>query len=141
MLTRVAWSQLVPKFHYLADPIAVHRTTARLDASLFREQDRVRRALAGVAPLPVPTYVLHGADDPIVPEEASRSLEGRANVTRRVYQGLHHETHNEPSGATVIADTIAWILRAVSESHRRAGIHGPGVPEVRDGGVRARVER
>jgi alpha-beta hydrolase superfamily lysophospholipase len=36
-------------------------------------------------------------------------------VTRRVYQGLHHETHNEPSGATVIADTIAWIVRQLGE--------------------------
>jgi acylglycerol lipase len=96
---------------YLADPLAVHRTTTRLGLSLFREQDRVRRALAGGAALPVRTYVLHGADDPIVPEAASRPLEGRANVTRRVYQGLRHETHNEPSGARVIDDTIAWILR------------------------------
>ena len=96
---------------YLADPLAVHRTTTRLGLSLFREQDRVRRALAGGAPLPVTTYALHGADDPIVPESASRSLEGRENVTRRVYQGLHHETHNEPSGARVIDDTIAWIVR------------------------------
>ena len=96
---------------YLADPLAVHRTTTRLGVSLFREQDRVKAALAGGAPLPVTTYVLHGAGDPIVPEAASRSLEGRANVTRRVYQGLHHETHNEPSGAAVIDDTIAWILR------------------------------
>ena len=94
---------------YLADPLAVHRTTTRLGVSLFREQDRVQRALAGGGPLPVATYVLHGADDPIVPESASRSLEGRANVTRRVYPGLHHETHNEPSGARVIDDTIAWI--------------------------------
>jgi hypothetical protein len=30
-------------------------------------------------------------------------------VTRRVYERLHHETHNEPSGAAVIGDTIAWI--------------------------------
>jgi acylglycerol lipase len=96
---------------YLADPLAVHRTTTRLGSSLFREQDRVQGALAGAAALPVTTYVLHGADDPIVPEGASRSLEGRANVTRRVYPGLHHETHNEPSGAAVIADTIAWVLR------------------------------
>jgi acylglycerol lipase len=94
---------------YLADPLAVHRTTTRLGVSLFREQDRVKAALADGAPLPVTTYVLHGADDPIVPEAASRSLEGRANVTRRVYPGLHHETHNEPSGAAVIDDTIAWI--------------------------------
>src|SRR5712691_1563161 len=100
---------------YLADPLAVHRTTTRLGVSLFREQDRVRAALASGAPLAVTTYVLHGADDPIVPEGASRSLEGRANVTRRVYQGLHHETHNEPSGATVIDDTIAWIVRQVGK--------------------------
>jgi len=96
---------------YLADPLAVHRTTARLGVALFREQDRVKGALARGSALPVTTYVLHGADDPIVPEGASRSLEGRANVTRRVYQGLHHETHNEPSGAAVIDDTIAWIRR------------------------------
>jgi alpha-beta hydrolase superfamily lysophospholipase len=94
---------------YLADPVAVHRTTARLGVELFREQDRVKSALARGGPLPVTTYVLHGSDDPIVPEWASRSLEGRANVTRRVYPGLHHETHNEPTGAAVIDDTIAWI--------------------------------
>jgi len=99
---------------YLADPLAVHRTTARLGVALFREQDRVKSVLARGGPLPVTTYVLHGADDPIVPEWASRTLEGRANVTRRVYQGLHHETHNEPSGEAVIDDTIAWIVRQAS---------------------------
>jgi acylglycerol lipase len=96
---------------YLADPIAVHRTTARLGVALFREQDRVKKALAGGGPLPVTTYVLHGADDPIVPEWATRSLEGRPNVTRRVYPGLHHETHNEPTGTKVVDDTVTWIAR------------------------------
>jgi alpha-beta hydrolase superfamily lysophospholipase len=99
---------------YRADPLAVHRTTTRLGVSLFREQDRVKRALADGTPLPVTTYVLHGSDDPIVPEWASRSLDGRANVTRRVYRGLHHETHNEPSGPAVIDDTIAWIMSQVT---------------------------
>ena len=99
---------------YRADPIAVHRTTARLGVSLFREQDRVNSALKGGAALPVTTYVLHGADDPIVPEPGSRTLDGRANVTRRVYPGLHHETHNEPSGAVVIDDTIAWIVSHIT---------------------------
>src|SRR5207244_11250861 len=94
----------------LADPLAVHRTTARLGSALLREQDRVQRELERGGPLPVPTYVLHGADDPVIPEWATRSLEGRANVTRRVYPGLHHETHNEPSGGAVIDDTIAWIV-------------------------------
>ncbi len=94
---------------YLADPLAVHRTTARLGSALLREQDRVQRELERGGPLPVQTYVLHGADDPVIPEWATRSLEGRANVTRRVYPGLRHETHNEPSGGAVIDDTIAWI--------------------------------
>ena len=100
---------------YLADPIAVHRTTARLGQSLFNEQDRVKNRLASGGPLPVRTYVLHGSDDPIVPEWGSRALEGRANVTRRVYAGLHHETHNEPSGAAVIDDTTRWIVSEVEK--------------------------
>lgn len=96
---------------YRADPIAVHRTTARLGSELLREQARVKTVLARGGPLPVTTYALHGMDDPIVPEWASRSLDGRANVTRRVYPGLRHETHNEPSGSAVIGDTIGWIVR------------------------------
>ena len=100
---------------YLADPLAVHRTTTRLGVSLFNEQDRVKKRLASGGPLPVRTYVLHGSDDPIVPEWGSRALEGRANVTRRVYPGLHHETHNEPSGAAVIDDTTRWIVSEVEK--------------------------
>ena len=100
---------------YLADPIAVHRTTARLGVSIFNEQARVKKRLASGGPLPVRTYVLHGSDDPIVPEWASRALDGRANVTRRVYPGLHHETHNEPTGGSVVDDTARWI---VSETGR-----------------------
>jgi len=95
---------------YLADPLLVGRSTTRLGAEAFREQHRVQAVVARGGPLPVPTYVLHGADDPIVPEWATRSLDGRANVTRRVYPGLHHETHNEPSGASVIDDTARWIV-------------------------------
>ena len=100
---------------YLIDPVRVPRSTTRLGSAFFREQARVQAVIARGAPLPVPTYVLHGTDDPIVPEWASRSLEGRANVTRRIYPGLHHETHNEPSGAAVIDDTIRWIADRVEQ--------------------------
>ena len=86
------------------------------DPPLFDEQDRVKKILAVGGPLPVRTYVLHGSDDPIVPEWASKSLEDRANVTRRVYPGLHHETHNEPSGPAVIDDTTRWIVSALEGS-------------------------
>src|SRR6267143_4201537 len=48
---------------YRSDPLAVHRTTTRLGASLFREQARVKAALKSGAAMPVTTYVLHGGDD------------------------------------------------------------------------------
>lgn len=99
---------------YRSDPLNTHRTTARLGMELFHEQARVQSRLAQVGGPPIPTYVLHGTDDPIVPVSASALLEGKENVTRRVYPGLRHETHNEPEGPAVIGDTIAWIDRSLS---------------------------
>ena len=99
---------------YRADPLNTHTTTARLGLEFLREQRRVGRRLAGLDRLPVPTYVLHGSDDPIVPLAFSGPLDGLKNTTRRVYAGLRHEMHNEPEGPAVIADTIAWITSSLA---------------------------
>jgi acylglycerol lipase len=97
-----------------ADPLSQTSSTARLGAAGFAEQARVRALLSSGAQLPVPTYVIHGGEDSIVPVGASEPLvDGRPDVTRRVYPGLRHETHNEPEGASVVDDTIAWIRAAV----------------------------
>jgi acylglycerol lipase len=98
---------------YRSDPLNIHRTTARLGMQLFHEQARVKAALARIGALPTPTYVLHGSDDPIVPLSSSASLERRENVTRRVYPGLRHETHNEPEASAVIDDTTGWIEKSL----------------------------
>jgi alpha-beta hydrolase superfamily lysophospholipase len=94
---------------YRIDPLNHHRTTTRLGLELFREQARVQKRLVRLGKLPVPTYVLHGSGDRVVPVEASAGLDGKGNATRRVYEGLHHEMHNEPEAAAIIDDTIAWI--------------------------------
>lgn len=98
---------------YRSDPLNYHSTTARLGMELFHEQARVASRLAQIAALPLPTYVLHGSDDEVVPASFSASLEGRDNVARHIYAGLRHEMHNEPEAAAVIADTIAWIQMQV----------------------------
>lgn len=98
---------------YRSDPLNVHRTTARLGMELFHEQARVQAALGRMGALPMRTYVLHGSDDPIVPLQSSASLERRENVTRRVYPGLRHETHNEPEAPAVIDDTTGWIEKSL----------------------------
>jgi len=101
---------------YRADPLNVHRTTTRLGMELFHEQARVQAALAGIGALPMPTYVLHGSDDRVVPLSASTSLERRENVTRRVYPRLRHEMHNEPEAAAVIEDTVSWMESSLPAS-------------------------
>ncbi len=101
---------------YRSDPLNVHRTTTRLGLELFREQERVGARLEQMRALPMPTYVLHGTDDPIVPVSSTASLEGMENVTRHVYPGLRHEMHNEPQAAAVIGDTTAWLERSLQSA-------------------------
>jgi acylglycerol lipase len=89
-----------------ADPLAAKASTARFGAEALAEQARVRRDHAG---LTVPTLVLHGLDDGLVPAQASEILASLPNVTRRTYPGLRHELHNEPEGPEIIGEMIGWI--------------------------------
>ena len=57
----------------------------------------------------MPTLVLHGHDDGLVPAAASEVLATLPNVERRTYPGLRHELHNEPEGPAIIDDIIAWL--------------------------------
>ena len=94
------------------DPLMVYATTSRMGALGFAEQPRVR---AAATRLTVPTLVIHGLDDPIVPARASEPLASLPGVTRRAYAGIRHEPHNEPEGPQIIADVIAWIDSQLEE--------------------------
>jgi alpha-beta hydrolase superfamily lysophospholipase len=91
---------------YLADPLNHHLTTTRLGLEFLREQARVRAALSG---LRVPTLVIHGEADQLVPTRASAPLGEVPSVTRRTYPALRHEMHNEPEGPAVVDEVIAWL--------------------------------
>lgn len=91
---------------YLADPLNHHFTTTRLGAEFLREQARCRSARGQ---LRVPTLVIHGEADRLVPTNASAPLGDVPSVTRRTYPTLRHEMHNEPEWATVIDDVIGWL--------------------------------
>jgi alpha-beta hydrolase superfamily lysophospholipase len=89
-----------------ADPLATTSSTTRFGAEALTEQARVRRDYAG---LTLPTLVLHGLDDGLVPAQASEVLGTLPNVERRTYPGLRHELHNEPEGPAIVDEIIAWI--------------------------------
>jgi len=91
---------------YFADPLVVTKSTARFGAQLFDQIDEVNRRLPE---LDVPTLVVHGGDDRIVPAWSSETLGELTLCDRKVYDGLRHETMNEPEGPKVVADIISWI--------------------------------
>ncbi len=93
-----------------ADPLCLTETTVRLGAESFQAQ---RRATAAVSRISMPTFVVHGDADPLVPPGASEPLAAVPGVERHVYPGLRHETMNEPEGPQVIADIVAWLRREV----------------------------
>ncbi len=96
-----------------ADPLCVSTSTVRFASEAFREQDRLQALLPGLGSMPIPTYVLHGGADPIVPSAASAVFEGKGNVTRRVWPGLRHECHHEPSHEQVLGEVVAWLRSQV----------------------------
>ncbi len=91
---------------YVADPLNVHATTTRLGAILL---DAQAPAVADLDRIKVPTLVIHGGADHLVPTVSSEVFATRPNVERRVLPGLAHETFNEPDGPAVVGDVAAWI--------------------------------
>ncbi len=89
-----------------ADPANATVTTARFGAEALAEQTRVRRDCLRIT---VPTLVLHGLDDGLVPAQASEILATVPSVERRTYPGLRHELHNEPEGPLIVDEIIAWL--------------------------------
>lgn len=91
---------------YRSDPLNVHASTARFGAEGLREQRRVRASLDRLS---IPSLVIHGGEDTLVPTRASAALGGRPGVTRKVYDGYRHELHNEPDHERVLDDVVGWL--------------------------------
>lgn len=91
---------------YMSDPLNLFKATFRLGANIFASQDRVAPLLSRIA---IPTFVIHGGSDTLVPPEASQLLLGLPGVERRVYPDLRHECLNEPEGREVTADILSWL--------------------------------
>jgi acylglycerol lipase len=92
---------------YIADPLRLRRTTARLGREIFATQVT---ASAQVDRIKIPTWLVHGSEDGIVPLVATDPLAALPNVTRLVQPGLRHECFNEPEGAELIGQLATWIL-------------------------------
>lgn len=92
------------------DPLNYHgRTLARTGAELLRAGNEAQQCLHELA---TPFLVLHGTADPLASPSWSRQLYQRAaatDKTLKLYDGLYHETFNEPERAEVLGDIRTWL--------------------------------
>ncbi len=88
------------------DPLRPDFVTVSIAMELF---DAIDVANSRLGSLTVPTLCLHGADDKLVPVEASAPLESLDVADRIVYDGLGHEIFNEPVGLDIVDEAIRWI--------------------------------
>lgn len=97
---------------YFADPLVQTGSTVRLGAEVFAAMERTRSAMMN---LDVPTLVLHGGADSIVPPAATVALGNLPNVERRLYPALRHEILNEPEGPEVVAAIAEWVQSQIAK--------------------------
>jgi alpha-beta hydrolase superfamily lysophospholipase len=91
---------------YRDDPLRTRVSSARLGSSVFAAMVSTSGALDRIT---MPTFVLHGSDDRLVPVAATDGFEHLPNATRVVHDGLRHECLNEPEQAEVIAGILDWL--------------------------------
>lgn len=93
---------------YMDDPLRVGGATARLGHEVFQAMASTSASLSRIT---MPTYVLHGTADELVPVAVSQPLEELDNVTYRPWTGLRHECLNEPSHQDVLDELETWLTK------------------------------
>lgn len=91
---------------YFADPLVHTHTTVGLGRLALAAGEACRRDLTN---LKVPTLVLHGGRDSIVPPRVSEPLGDLAVVERVVLPGYRHEVFNEEGGSVAVGRVADWI--------------------------------
>ncbi len=91
---------------YFRDPLNHRKTTLRYGHQMLLAMEHINATISRLA---VPTLVLHGAADTIVPPPYTAPLGELPLVERRLYPALRHELYNEPEGMEIVDDVTAWI--------------------------------
>lgn len=91
---------------YLADPLVIQATSTKMGSESLAAIDAVRDRLGEIT---MPTLVIHGGDDPIVPAWASAPLADLPNVERRLFPTYRHECFNEDDGTAALETVIGWL--------------------------------
>ena len=96
---------------YNHDPLVHNQISARLGWDLLENGKWI---LAHAGQLAVPTLLMQGTQDHIVSPQATRHFFENAptgKVTYKEWEGLYHETHNEPEKQQVLQYMLNWMSK------------------------------
>jgi alpha-beta hydrolase superfamily lysophospholipase len=105
---------------YVNDPLVHDKMTFGMAKALMGS---ISWAFANASEFPVPLLLVHGAEDKIAFPSGSKEFAGlvRGDCTIKIWEGLYHETHNEPEKEKVLDYIIGWL-----ESHKETVIQSTG---------------
>ncbi len=97
----------------IADPLNHNRISARAGIDILAAGEW---AIAHAAEFPLPLLIMHGGADALASVEASRQFATRVpgDCTFKLWEGLYHETHNEPERQDVLAFVVNWLEAHIS---------------------------
>jgi len=95
---------------YEADPLVHDRISARLGMTMLTAGEW---AIAHAAEFPLPLLLVHGTADRITSAQGSQEFANKVpgDCTLKLWEGLYHETHNEPEKAGVLAFMVDWLKK------------------------------
>ncbi len=93
---------------YRDDPLVHDRATFAMAAGMIRAIDWT---WAHAADFPAPLLLMHGTGDQITYSQGSQEFAAlvKVPVTVKLWEGLKHETHNEPEQQQVLACMTGWM--------------------------------
>ncbi len=95
---------------YKEDPLVHDRVTPRLGIGLI---DSGEWLMQHAAEFRLPLLLIHGSEDRLTSATATQEFAAQVpgDCTLKIWEGMYHETHNEPAKAEVIAFMINWLNR------------------------------
>ena len=97
---------------YLNDPLVHDKMTFGMAKAIIEE---IPWVFAHASRFNVPLLIMHGTADRLVFPAGSQEFAGlvNGNCTLKLWEGLYHETHNEPEKDDVLSYMVGWL-----ESHK-----------------------
>jgi alpha-beta hydrolase superfamily lysophospholipase len=93
---------------YQQDPLVHDRASLAMAKYTLEAIDW---AFANASEFPAPLLLVHGAADQIAYARGSQEFSNAVccDCTLKLWEGLYHETHNEPEKAQVLNHTLEWM--------------------------------